>query len=153
MGAAIDGVVIRPLPRFPDDRGMVMRILGAGEAEFAGFGEVYASSVYPGAVKGWHRHEDSSRNYVVLKGMIKLVLYDDRPESASRGQLQEVFMGEHNYVRVTIPARVWSGFACVGSREALVVDVLERPHDPAAVRRADLQGGEIPYSWAAGGRK
>lgn len=145
----IEGVVVQPLPRFPDDRGQVMRMLSAAEPGFSGFGEVYASSVYPGVVKGWHRRESAVRNYVVLRGMIRLVLYDDRPESASRGALQEIYAGERNYVRVTIPARVWSGFACVGPEEALVVDVVDRPQDPSDVRRADPFGTEIPFSWKA----
>lgn len=139
------------MARFPDHRGTVMRIMSAAEADFSGFGEVYASSIYPGVIKGWHLHECASRNYTVLKGMIKLVLYDNRPGSVSCGILQEIVLGDQNYVRVTIPAQVWSSFACVGAQEALLVDVTDRPHDPAAVRRADPFGTEIPFNWRTAG--
>jgi dTDP-4-dehydrorhamnose 3,5-epimerase len=132
---------------FSDHRGSVKRIMSAAEAGFAGFGEVYASSIKPGAVKGWHLHERARRDYVVLSGTIRLVLYDGRSGSASGGLLQEIVLGDENYVRVTIPPQVWSSFACVGAREALVVDVTDRPHNPAEVRRADPFGTEIPYRW------
>ena len=148
MGKTIAGVVITPLKRFPDERGMVMHMMKATDAEFKGFGEVYCSSIYPGVVKGWHYHEKVTLNYVVLKGMIKFVLFDEREGSPSKGVIQEIFMGEQNYVRVTVPPGIWNGFKGIGAGEALVCNVIDQPHDDAETRRCDPHDNHIPYDWS-----
>jgi dTDP-4-dehydrorhamnose 3,5-epimerase len=143
----INGVVIAPLKRIPDDRGAVLHILKAAELDGRPFGEVYCSTVYPGVVKGWHLHKRVTLNYVVIRGMIKFVLFDAREESPSRGELQEISMGDRNYVRVTVPPGIWNGFQGLGSDEAFVVNVTDLPHDPTEIIRADPCSGEIPYAW------
>ena len=81
----IQGVSVHPLRRIPDERGMVMHMLRRDDSWFQEFGEVYFSTVYPGAIKGWHLHQRITLNYAVVSGMIKLVLYDDREESSTKG--------------------------------------------------------------------
>ncbi|MFC1849047.1 dTDP-4-dehydrorhamnose 3,5-epimerase family protein [candidate division CSSED10-310 bacterium] len=144
----IEGVVITPLARFPDDRGMVMHILKSSDQEFQGFGEVYCSSIYPGVVKAWHFHEKITLHYVVVRGMIKFVLFDERDLSPTHKVIQEIFMGDHNYVRVTVPPGIWSGFMGIGVEPALVCNVINHPHDETEIRRCDPHHSHIPYSWA-----
>lgn len=144
---AIHDVVITQLKRFPDERGTVMHIMKATDDQFKDFGEVYASSVYPGVVKGWHYHEKITLNYVVLSGAIKFVLYDERDGSPSKGVVQEIFMGAENYVRVTVPPGIWSGFKCIGTQPALVCNLIDFPHDPSESKRRDPHDSHIPYNW------
>jgi dTDP-4-dehydrorhamnose 3,5-epimerase len=143
----IHDVIIKNLKRFPDERGTVMHIMKSTDDEFKGFGEVYCSSIYPGVVKGWHYHEKITLNYVVLKGMIKFVLYDERENSPTKGLVQEIFMGDQNYVRVTVPPGVWSGFKCIGEKPALVCNVIDMPHDETETKRCDPYQNHIPYTW------
>ncbi len=147
MGSTIDGVIIKSLKRFPDERGIVMHIMKSSDEEFKGFGEVYCSGVYPGVVKGWHFHEEVTLNYVVLHGMIKFVLYDERHNSPTNGIIQEIFMGDCNYVRVTVPPGIWSGFKCIGTETALVCNVIDKPHDDSEAKRCDPYENHIPYDW------
>jgi dTDP-4-dehydrorhamnose 3,5-epimerase len=147
VGKSIDGVRITNLKQFPDTRGSVMHIMKATDEGFKGFGEVYCSSIYPGVVKGWHFHEKITLNYVVLKGRIKFVLYDEREDSPTKGLVQEIFMGDRNYVRVTVPPRIWSGFKCIGTEPALVCNIIDMPHDPFEAKRNDPRNGRIPYIW------
>ena len=51
-------------------------------------------------IKGWHEHTKMTLNYCVIKGMIKLVLIDNRPKSNTYKNIQEIYLGEHNYVFV-----------------------------------------------------
>lgn len=99
----IKGVFVKPLSQIADERGKVMHMLRADEAHFEKFGEIYFSVVYPGVVKGWHLHKEMTLNYAVIAGMIKLVLYDPREDSPTKGEVQELFIGEDNYVLVKIP--------------------------------------------------
>ena len=144
----IDGVVISPRRVIPDDRGRVMHFMKATDPEFEAFGEVYFSSIYPGVVKGWHLHHKMVINYVVPVGMIKLVLFDDRPDSKTRGQFQEIYLGEGNHVLVKVPVEVWNGFKCVGVTPALVANCASIPHDPNEIERLDPHQSVIKYDWA-----
>jgi dTDP-4-dehydrorhamnose 3,5-epimerase len=143
----IDGAAIHTLRRIPDERGQILHMLRSDAAHFAGFGEIYFSQVYPGVVKAWHIHSKMSLNYAVPIGSVKLVLYDDRPGSTTHGEVMEVFMGESNYVLVTVPPGVWNGFKGIGVAPALVANCSTHPHDPAEISRLDPFDNHIPYDW------
>jgi dTDP-4-dehydrorhamnose 3,5-epimerase len=144
----IDGVVVSPRRILPDDRGKVMHHLKATDPEFERFGEIYFSMVFPGVVKGWHLHHKMIINYAVPMGMIKLVLFDDRKDSKTKGELQEIYLGRDNYVLVKVPAMVWNGFKGVGVEPALVANCASIPHDPTEIERLDPHKSHIPYDWA-----
>ena len=143
----IKGVAVHPLRRIPDERGMVMHMLRADAPHFEGFGEIYFSTVYPNVVKGWHLHRRMTLNYAVVSGMIKLVLYDDREDSPTRSELMELFVGEQNYLLVTVPPLVWNGFKGVGTTPAIVANCATVPHDPTEIERLDPWSERIPYRW------
>lgn len=144
----IEGMTVTPLRRIPDERGAVFHMLRDDSEVFERFGEVYFSSVYPGAIKGWHRHREMTLNYAVPVGMIKLVCYDDRPGSSSSGNLVELHIGILNYVLVTIPPMVWNGFKGEGACEALVANCATVHHSPDEIERMDPSSPAIPYDWA-----
>jgi len=152
MGKTIAGVLITGLKQFPDERGSVMHMMKATDEGFKGFGEVYCSKIYPGVVKGWHFHDKITLNYVVLKGMITFVLYDEREDSPTIGLVQEIVMGEQNYVRVTVPPRIWSAFKCIGTEPALVCNVIDIPHDPSEAKRREIHDPGFPYDWGKSDR-
>ncbi|HEX3833318.1 MAG TPA: dTDP-4-dehydrorhamnose 3,5-epimerase family protein [Solirubrobacteraceae bacterium] len=136
------------LRRIPDERGAIMHMLRRDDPGFAQFGEIYFSLVYPGVVKGWHRHSRMTLNYAVPVGMIKLVCYDDRVGSPTRDIVQELHLGELNYALVTIPPMVWNGFKGEGTVPALVANCASEPHDPEEIDRVAPGSVEIPYDWA-----
>ncbi len=144
----IEGVRIKPLRKIPDERGMIMHMLRNDDPEFESFGEIYFSMVYPDVVKGWHGHKQMTLNYAVVSGMIKLVLYDERENSSTKGELQEVVMGEDNYVLATIPPNVWNGFKGLGVQPAIVANCATIPHDPDEIYRLDPFENHIPYDWS-----
>ncbi len=144
----IDGVSIHPLKQMCDERGKIMHMLRCDDPHFEQFGEIYFSVVYPGVIKGWHLHTRMVLNYAVVTGMIKLVLYDEREASLTRGHIHEIFTGEDNYCLVRIPPGVWNGFKGIGTRPAIVANCATLPHDPAEILRRDPhRNNEIPYAW------
>ena len=143
----IVGVQIVPLRRIPDERGTIYHMLRSTDPHFIAFGEIYFTSIYRDVVKGWHRHRDMTLNYACNSGRIKLVLYDDRPDSPTKGALLEIFLGPDDYSLVTIPPGVWSGFKGM-SETALVANCATHPHDPERTERIDPFGQQIPYDWA-----
>lgn len=143
----IHDVIITPLKRFPDERGTVMHMMKATDDDFTGFGEVYCSMVYPDVVKGWHFMKKATRNYVVISGMITFVLFDNREDSPTKGVTQVIHMGDQNYVRVSVPPRIWSSFKGIGTGPAYVVDIVDHPHDPDQAGRRDINDDFFPYQW------
>ena len=145
----IDGVKIKKLKVIADERGRLMEILRADDEVFSNFGQVYMTAAYPGVVKGWHYHKKQFDNMAVIKGMMKIVLYDGRQTSATCGEVQEIFAGEHNPVLVHIPPSVYHGFKCISVEEALVVNVPSEPYnyqEPDEFR-APPHDSNIPYRW------
>jgi len=144
----IAGVVISPLKQFVDERGKVMHMLRRDSPVFKDFGEIYFSTVNPGAIKGWHIHREMTLNYAVPHGMIKFVLFDDREGSDTHGEIQEIFMGPENYCLVTVPPMIWNGFKGIGSSPAIVANCATIPHDPEEIDRRSPFDPAIDYDWS-----
>jgi len=89
----IHGVKVKALRVIQDERGRLMEMLRSDDELFLKFGQIYMTTAYPGAVKAWHYHKKQVDNFVVVKGMMKVVLYDSRKDSATFGEINEFFMG------------------------------------------------------------
>ena len=144
----IEGVVRTSLKQYVDERGKVMHMLRSDAPEFKSFGEIYFSSVHVGAIKGWHIHQRMTLNYAVPHGCIKFVLYDDRPNSKTKGDIPEICLGPDSYCLVTVPPLIWNGFKGVGEGVSLVANCASIAHDPDEIERKDPFDPSIPYDWA-----
>ncbi len=143
----IDGVLVHPLRRIPDERGTVSHMLKRTDPHFKEFGEIYFSSIYQGVVKGWHSHKLMTLNYACISGRIKLVLFDDREGSETRGKLMEIFLGSDHYALVVVPPYVWNGFKGMAP-ESIFANCATHPHDMSQSLRLDPFDNHIPYDWA-----
>ena len=149
--SAIDGVQVVPLRKFVDERGAVFHMLKATDPHFRAFGEIYFSSVHPGVVKGWKNHRRMTVNYACIAGRVRLVLFDDRDGSPSRGALAEITLGPDEYALVVIPPDVWHGFQGIGEPLSIVANCATEPSDPDELDRLDPASTEIPYVWPGTG--
>jgi dTDP-4-dehydrorhamnose 3,5-epimerase len=146
----IDGVRTKALKVVADERGRLMEMLRADDAFFTKFGQVYLTAAYPGVVKAWHYHKTQTDHFVCVAGMMKLVLYDDRKGSPTRGLINEFFVGDHNQQLVVIPPLVFHGFKCISDREALVINLPTEVYDYTKPDefRLGAHDPKIPYDWA-----
>lgn len=144
----IEGVKISPLKQIFDERGKVMHMLRSDSPDYKKFGEIYFSCTYPGAIKAWHMHKEMTLNYAVIYGSIKFVLYDDRKESSSKGQIQEFFISPENYQLVTVPPGIWNGFKGIGTDTSIVANCSTVPHSHEEIIRKKFNDSSIPYDWS-----
>ena len=144
----IEGVKITPLKQIFDERGKVMHMLRSDSDVFTEFGEVYFSCTNPGAIKAWHLHKKMTLNYAVVFGEIKCVLFDNRPDSETKGYVEEYFMSPENYFLLTVPPLVWNGFKGIGNKVSIVANCANIPHDPDEIIRKAVSDSSIPYDWA-----
>jgi dTDP-4-dehydrorhamnose 3,5-epimerase len=145
----INGVVVKNLKVIPDERGRLMEIMRCDDPFFEKFGQVYMTTNYPGVVKAWHYHKKQVDHVACVKGMIKLVMYDARNDSRTKGTINEIFLGEHNPQLVRIPPNVWHGWKGVAETESLIVNTTTELYDPADPDefRLPFNTDEIPYDW------
>lgn len=145
----IEGVVTRKLKVIPDERGFLMEMLRSDYPEFQKFGQVYLTVGYPDIVKGWHYHKKQTDNFFVVKGTAKVVLYDMRDNSGTKGKINEFSIGEQNPIMVLIPPMVVHGFKAVGLEPAYLINVpteLYNYEEPDEYR-IDPHDNDIPYDW------
>lgn len=143
----IEGVKIIPLEQFSDERGKVMHMLKITDDYFEKFGEIYFSMAFPNRIKGWHIHKRMILNYVCVTGKIKLVLYDNRKKSETKGEIQEIFLGEDNYKLVHIPSNIINGWKNYSSIPAIVANCATEPYDSEEIEYIRPFNNDIPYEW------
>ncbi len=144
----IDGVEKKSLKVIPDERGRLMEILRNDDGMFKKFGQAYVTSAYPGVVKAWHFHKKQTDHFCVVHGMMKVVLYDAREDSPTKGEVNEFFMGVQNQILLSIPPGVYHGFKNIGANEALCLNLptevynYEQPDEHRTPAH-----GHVPYDW------
>jgi dTDP-4-dehydrorhamnose 3,5-epimerase len=145
----IEGVVVKNLKVIPDERGFLMEMIRADDPFFEKFGQTYMTVVYPGVVKGWHYHKVQVDHFCAVKGMAKVVLYDGRDGSSTRGEVNEYFMGERNPIVLRIPAGVLHGMKGIGTEPAFIVNMPSEVYDYANPDeyRVHPHDNDVPYSW------
>jgi len=143
----IEGVKITKLKQIVDERGKVMHMLRNDSEVFQSFGEIYFSTIYHKSIKGWHLHKESALNYACFKGKVKLVLFDNRDGSSSKGNFQELILSPKNYFLVTIPPNIWNGFKGLDESESIIANCLTLLHNEREMVRKDLFDKSINYEW------
>ena len=145
----IEGIAIKQLKTNADERGYLMEILRRDDEMFQTFGQAYVSLTYPGVVRAWHYHKKQNDNFAVVKGMAKVVLYDSREGSPTRGMVQDFFMGEANPILLRIPVGVLHGFKAIGVEPCLLLNFPTEPYDRAQPDeyRLPWNSPEVPYNW------
>ncbi len=148
-GKLIDGVAARHTKVIPDERGRLGEIFRADDPWFKKFGQVYFTTTYPGVVKAWHYHKKQTDHFYVIKGMLKVALYDERKDSPTYGTVNELYLGENCPGLVRIPPGVQHGWMCISQSEAYIVNVVSEPYnhkDPDEFR-THPHDNHIPYDW------
>ena len=145
----IDGVKTKRLRVIPDERGRLLEILRADDELFQQFGQVYITTTYPHVVKAWHFHKIQTDNIAVVKGMLKLALYDPREGSPTKGEVNEFYIGEHNPLLIQIPKEVYHGWMCISEEESIAINIPTEVYryDAPDEHRIHPHDNDIPYDW------
>ncbi|MBI5077287.1 dTDP-4-dehydrorhamnose 3,5-epimerase family protein [Candidatus Falkowbacteria bacterium] len=144
----IQGLEIAPLRIMADNRGKVMKMADVNTPFFERFGEIYFSFINPGVIKGWKKHSRSTQLFSVPIGAIKFVVFDDRVDSLTKGQIQEIGCGESAYNLIKMPAGVWYSWKCLSEFPAMIASLINEPHDPTEAISSEINNNSIiPYQW------
>jgi dTDP-4-dehydrorhamnose 3,5-epimerase len=149
MPRIIEGVRIEPLKLIPNERGRLMEVQRSDDPHCPGIGQVYVTQSFNNVVKAWYRHARQFDQIAVVSGLVKLVLFDDRENSKTRGQIHEIIFGELAPKLVQIPPGVWHGYKAIGSQDAFLLHLNSLPFNPEMPdeERRPIGDSTIPYEW------
>jgi dTDP-4-dehydrorhamnose 3,5-epimerase len=148
----IDGVIVKELKRINDERGHLFEILRADWPEFAEIKQVYVTCCNPGYVKAWHYHKKQDDKFAVVNGKAKIVLYDAREESPTKGETSEFVVSEKEPKLIIIPRGVYHGFMALDGKPAYIVNSPNQVYnykEPDEYRKP-FDSEEIGYDWGEG---
>jgi len=147
----IDGVQVKELKILKDERGRLMEILRDDDPIFERFGQAYMTTCNPGYVKGWHYHKEQTDHFTCVSGKIRVVLYDSREGSKTKGEVNEFVLSLDEPKVVKIPPFVFHGFEAVGNEEAVVINVPTEHYNKEAPDefRVNPFDNDIPFKWTS----
>jgi dTDP-4-dehydrorhamnose 3,5-epimerase len=146
----IDGVELKALITHSDERGFFREIARDTESIVTeGWAQVSHSLMHPGVAKAWHVHPTQIDWWYVPAGDLKVALYDLREGSSTRGQLDEVFLGEHYDAQLLkVPAGVAHGCRVIGGTAHLIY-LTSKTYNPDEEGRLAHDDPSIGYDWTA----
>ncbi|MEA2686273.1 MAG: dTDP-4-dehydrorhamnose 3,5-epimerase, partial [Actinomycetota bacterium] len=142
------GVILRDTATHVDDRGTVFELYdprwGWSDQPLV---FSYCFTIRPGIVKGWNVHKQHEDRYVLLFGEMKLVLYDDRPDSPTNGLVSEIILSQYRRQLVNVPIGVWHADQNIGASDVVVVNFPTIQYDHANPDKYPLPNNNdrIPY--------
>ena len=139
----IDGVKILERYAFGDERGEVMHIMKRSDENFQKFGDVYCSTVRKEVVKGWNYHKEATINFTVIRGLIKLVLFDTREKSSTKNEKCIFSLGIDNYSSISVPPKIWYAFKGQSQKKAYIINFMNLPYNPNELLKMDAHEKEI----------
>lgn len=148
----IEGVVLHPLIRYPDDRGYFEEIIRVSDPFFEeGFGQWSHSKMYPGVVKAWHVHKTQIDWWYIASGRLRIALHDLRKDSLTHGVTQEFHLGDDLPPAVLkIPFGIAHGCRVISETAVHLFYITSSTYDPAEEGRLDHNDPKIGYDWLSG---
>ena len=145
----IDGVQIKKIVKYCDDRGFFAEILASDDPSFSVIKQTSYTETHPGVIKAFHYHKKQDDIWFVSRGMAKVVLYDLRDKSKTKGETQVICAGEDNPVLIYIPKGVAHGYSVLGNKKVgLFYHTTERyDADNPDEHRIPYDSKEIGFDW------
>jgi len=118
----IDGVVIKKINKYQDERGWLAEIYRNDETEYRP-AMSYISQTKLGVVRGPHEHKNQADCFVFVgPGEFELHLWDNRASSLTKGNYLKITVGENNPTLAVVPPGVVHGYKCIGAGPAYSIN-------------------------------
>jgi dTDP-4-dehydrorhamnose 3,5-epimerase len=108
-------------------------------------------SLHGGIVSAWHQHRIQTDHIFVVSGALRVVLFDGRDESPTRGELNVLNVSSVRPTLLVVPPGIWHGVKNLSASMTNFVNYFDRPYnyeDPDEWR-LPRDTPEIPYSFDA----
>lgn len=145
----IEGVRIKHVKRFSDDRGFFSEIIKFGEETFCDVRQTSYTETFPGVIKAFHWHKRQYDVWFPVRGNMQVVLHDMRENSSTAGETQVIYAGENNPTLIMIPPYVAHGYRVLGTVPATLFYHTSEAYDPASPdeERIAWDDPKIGFDW------
>ena len=147
----INGVEIKELKTFNDDRGFFREIIRVTDDFFADqFGQCSHSLVFDGVIKAWHFHRIQTDWWYIVSGVLRVGLCDLREESDTYKQTMDFLMGDLQPAGVLkIPPGIAHGYKTVQG-PVHILYLTSHVYNPDDEIRIPYNDPEIDFDWMSG---
>lgn len=135
---------VTDLKSIADERGSVIKVISIDSTNFAGFGELYFSTVKAGIIKAWRRHTEMTVNLMVVTGRLRLVVLDRLDGVPDL----DVVLDNLDRKLVTIEPGKWFGFQGLSQTESMLMNFANIKHDYLEVERINHDADGVSYIWS-----
>ena len=129
----MEGIKVYELNRIIDERGSFTEIMRSDWTELFGDEKIQQSNLsisYPGMIRAWHRHARGQIDYyVVIKGTVKICVYDNDKNSKTFGNLTEIISSDQKLQVVRVPGHYWHGIKTLGNETSMLVYFINNLYD------------------------
>ena len=150
----IQGVVVKKLVKYCDDRGFFMEVLRNDDKLLKKFGQTSYTVTHPGVIKAFHYHKKQDDLWFVAYGMAQVVLYDMRKKSKTYKEIQVICAGEDNPVLILIPIGVAHGYRVLGNKPVCLFYHTTESYNPKSPdeERIAFDDPSIGFDWTTKNR-
>ena len=129
----INGIVIKDLKKHVDERGFFAELLRDDWKEVILEDKIVQFNLsfsYPNVVRAWHRHMRGQVDYFIsVEGSLKVCAYDDRKNSETEGELDEIVLSSESLKLVRVPGVLWHGYKAIGTKPVRILYGVNRLYD------------------------
>ena len=147
----IAGVRCSPVAIWPDDRGYFLEVQRIGKGLAGDFPkestQISAALNYPGIIKAFHFHLHQTDCWTPAVGLLQVVLADLRPESATFGSRNTIYVGMLRPWQILIPPGIAHGYKVIGTAPSVLIYATDRFYNPSDEGRIPHNDPDINYDW------
>jgi dTDP-4-dehydrorhamnose 3,5-epimerase len=147
----IEGVVLKELETFNDDRGFFRELIRSTDDSFReGFGQWSHSLMFDGVIKAWHLHRIQTDWWYIVSGVLRVGLCDLREASDTYKKTMDFLMGDLQPARVLkIPPGIAHGCKTVQGPMHLFY-LTSHVYNPDDEIRIPYNDSGIDFDWLRG---
>lgn len=121
----VDGVEIRPAQKREDKRGWLAEIFRSDEALPEHIPAMaYVSITHTGVSRGPHEHKRQTDVFCFFgPGSLRLIVWDNRPDSPTYGNKMTVVVGAENPCIVVVPPHIVHGYTNISDCDAMIINL------------------------------
>ncbi|NQV18391.1 MAG: WxcM-like domain-containing protein [Armatimonadetes bacterium] len=109
---------MKPIPKHSDERGFLIEFLREDENILNFKGQVYASTISPGDIRGNHYHNEKTEIFCVLKGKLKVLI-----QNINSNKVDEFILdgNKEDLDRLLVPPKFAHTFTNIGNEEVILL--------------------------------
>lgn len=147
----IEGVIVKEIRPVISNYGYLTEIFRAEWfPDNAGVDQIFQGYFSTGKVSAWHAHEHTIDRLFVSDGLMQIVLFDNRPDSKTKGLLNSFRIGSMRPSVLVVPPKVWHGVKNIGPGPSILINTVDIAYQYSNPDhwRIPFDSPEIPFSFS-----